>query len=192
MMDPISTVLLLWLASQRRPSGGMPPTHKGAPRWPSTASPPPMPAFAARKTPPPPPPSADHGNTSTPLAELHATPEAPPPASAIEHAKQAATNAIRKKTQALIRKQALSINPFGKKKAAAAPTSTALVANLQAILSNHGVRVARDGLYGPKTASAWASLAKRKGLAPAISREGPKIAKVVTQTFEQLSTPPIP
>lgn len=186
MIDPVSLVLL-YLATRGSSGGGAKTRSAAPPKWPTPKSPPPMPAFAARKTTPP---SADNGKTSTPLAELHANPPTPKPASAIDHAKQAATAAIKKQTASLIRQQALSLNPFAKK--ATAATSTALVSNLQKILTSHGVKIARDGLYGPKTASAWGSLARRKGLPSAISREGPKIAKVVTQTFEQLSVPPIP
>lgn len=184
-MDPFSLLLLLFAASQSN-SGSGKRRARSAPKWPTPKSPPPMPAFQARKTAPP---SADPHGSSTPLAQLQAAPPVPPPASAIDNAKHAATNAIRRRTSALLAKQALSLNPFAKK---AAPTSSALVSNLQKILNNNGVKIVQDGLYGPRTASAWAALAKRRGLPPAISRESPMVAKVVTQTFEQLQVPAIP
>jgi peptidoglycan hydrolase-like protein with peptidoglycan-binding domain len=59
-------------------------------------------------------------------------------------------------------------------------------------LNDRGVKVTPDGLYGPKTASAWQKLAKSKGLPTTISREGPKVAKVATQAIETLAVPPIP
>ena len=186
-LDPVSMLFLLWAANNSKGKGGANAANKKrAPQWPTPKSPPPMPAFQPRAT----APSADATKTSTPLAVLHSAPPAPPPASAIETAKAKATAAVRKHTTSLLAKQAARFNPLGKK--AAPATSSALVSQLQTILTNHGVKISRDGLYGPRTASAWASLAKRKGLPPAITREGPKVAKVVTRTFEQLNVPPIP
>lgn len=184
MTDALPILALMWLATRGTSPGA--PRKSAAPAWPTPKSPPPMPAFQGRKTAPP---SADPGKTSTPLAELHKNPPTPRPASAIDTAKAKATAAIRKHTTQLLQRQALSLNPFAKKTPA---TSTALVSNLQQILANHGAKITKDGLYGPRTASAWSALAKRKGLAPNISREGPQIAKVVTETFERLQTPPIP
>ena len=186
-MSALFPLFLLWLNNKPNATAPKAAKKRRAPKWPTPKSPPPMPAFQARKTAPP---SADPGSTSTPLAELHANPPTPKPASAIDTAKQKATAAIRKRTTSLLQKHALSINPFAKK--AAPATSTALVSDLQKILANHGAKIVMDGLYGPKTASAWSSLAKRNGLPGSISREGPRIAKVVTQTFERLSVPPIP
>lgn len=193
MSDAAIPLFLMFLASQSGGATKKKKAKKKAPKWPTTSSPPPLAAFKARKTKPPKPqpkPSADPGGTSTPLAQLHAAPPSPPPASAIDNAKAAAANAIRQRTTALIKAQTLSLNPFARK--AAPATSTALVSQLQKILNSHGVSVVQDGLYGPKTAGAWSALAKRKGLPPTISREGPQIAKVVAQTFQQLSVPPIP
>lgn len=189
-MIDVLPLFLLWMAgkngSASSASSASSKKRKREPKWPTPSSPPPIPAFQSKPT-----PTADPGGTSTPLATLHAAPPKVTPANAIETSKRAATAAIRKRTTALVRQRALSLNPFAKKSAAPA-TSSALVSQLQTILTNHGVRLARDGLYGPKTASAWQALARKKGLAPAISREGPKVAKVVTQTFEALRTPPIP
>jgi peptidoglycan hydrolase-like protein with peptidoglycan-binding domain len=76
---------------------------------------------------------------------------------------------------------------------AAPSAATAVpVANLQAILRSRGYSVAPDGLYGPRTASAWSTLARSKHLAPTIARVGPKIAKVVAVTYDSLSVPAIP
>ena len=188
----IAPLIMMWMFANQQttqPTAAAPKSalKRSAPKWPTPKSPPPMPAFQARKTTPP---TADPGGTSTPLAELHHSPPTPPPASAIDTAKAKATAAIRQKTTALIQKRAASLNPFAKK--SAPPTSSALVSDVQRILTNHGIKISNDGLYGPKTASAWSSLARRKGLPSAISRESPKIAKVVTQTFERLSVPPIP
>jgi len=187
-------LFLLWAAGNKGGTTVRSAKRKGkgkgkAPQWPTPKSPPPMPAFHSRATTPPAP--VDPGATNTPLAELHANPPMVPTPTTdpIESAKHAATQAIRQRTAALARQAAISFNPFAKK---SAPTSTALVSQLQTILTNHGGKVVRDGLYGPQTASAWSALAKRKGLAPTISREGPKIAKVDAQTFQTLSVPPIP
>lgn len=70
--------------------------------------------------------------------------------------------------------------------------SSVPVAALQKILIARGIAVAPDGLYGPRTASAWRTLAQRRQLAPTISRVGPKVAKVVTHTYEALAVPVIP
>ena len=190
MTADLPLLALMWLATRSNTApAAAKPRKRAEPKWPTPTSPPPMPAFQGRKT----APSADPGKTSTPLAELHKNPPKLPPASQspLETAKQKATAAIRQRTTSLLRKQALSLNPFGKAQAQPA-TSSAMVADLQQILQKHGVKITKDGLYGPKTASAWSALAKRKGLAPSISREGPKVAKIVTQTFESLQTPPIP
>lgn len=194
MIDPISLLLLAMLANKG--SANCAPAQRkvkksAAPKWPTPKSPPPMPAFQARKTRPPKGGSADPGGTSTPLAQLARSPQ-PAPATTIDTAKRAATAAIKRRTTSLLKQQAARFNPFAKQAVSTAATSTALVSQLQKILASHGMQVTPDGLYGPRTASAWSTLAKRKGLPPAISREGPQIAKIVTQTFEQLSVPPIP
>ncbi len=155
------------------------------PAWPTPASPPPMPAFQAQT------PSADPGQSSTPLADLHNNPPALMPAfiqksTLSNKAKQAAANALKKKSSSL-----LSNFGFGSKPAQPAATSVS-VASLQQILTTRGYPLVRDGLYGPKTASAWTAAAKSKGLPPTIARVGPKIAKVVAQTYDALSVPAIP
>lgn len=216
MIDPISLLLILYAVNRGKAAAA---PKGGAPRWPSTTSPPPnMRAFKPRKTAPPPPPAAATADSGTPLSQLHNDPPVPPPAAAIDKAKHKATAALRRASKPL----AASADPANslaslhktppvlppaaaqvirrrggmalttRRGAPAAKMSSALVSQLQAILGRNGVQVPRDGLFGPKTASAWQSLAKRKGLPGTITREGPKLAKVVTQTFEQLSTPPIP
>jgi peptidoglycan hydrolase-like protein with peptidoglycan-binding domain len=66
------------------------------------------------------------------------------------------------------------------------------VASLQTALVKRGYNVARDGLYGPKTAAAWKSAANANHLSPMISRVGPKTARVANHTFDVLSVPAIP
>lgn len=155
------------------------------PKWPTTKSPPPIPAFQPKH-------SADPGGTSTPLAQLHnKPPQVERPKTVLEHAKakamQAAKSNAKKGFMAAIKPP--NYFPFGKRPD---PTSTALVSDLQKIINSHGGKLTPDGLYGPKTAAAWSALAKRNGLAPAITRQGPKIAKVFTATFERLRVAPIP
>lgn len=198
-MTQLIPLLLLWAWGSRNAAQAAPaPAPARAPKWPTTSSPPPMPAFQGKPTPTPPPPSADPSGSSTPLAVLQRSAPAPKPiteskgptpASQVDNAKRAATAAIKKHTTSLLRKKAASFNLFGK---SSTPTSSALVSDLQGILAKHGVKVARDGLYGPRTAAAWSSLAKKKGLPSQISRGGPKIANVATQTFERLSEAAIP
>jgi peptidoglycan hydrolase-like protein with peptidoglycan-binding domain len=69
---------------------------------------------------------------------------------------------------------------------------SASVLRLQTILSQRGAKVARDGLYGPQTASAWKQVATRKGLPAIITRVGPKTASVATNTYDALAVPAIP
>lgn len=197
-MTQLIPLLLLWMWGSRNASAQAPAAPRlRAPKWPTTSSPPPLAAFEAKPTPTP-PPSADPSGSSTPLAVLQRTAPAPKPiteskgptpASQVDNAKRAATAAIKKHTTSLLRKKAASVNLFGK---SSTPTSSALVSNLQDILARHGVRVVRDGLYGPRTAAAWSSLARKKGLPSQISRGGPKIANVATQTFERLNEAAIP
>jgi peptidoglycan hydrolase-like protein with peptidoglycan-binding domain len=74
-----------------------------------------------------------------------------------------------------------------------APAQTNVaVADLQSALIKRGAKLSRDGMYGPKTAAAWKALANQKHLSPMISRVGPKIARVATNTFDVLSVPAIP
>lgn len=185
MRDAIPLLLLILMLARNSTAFAASPKEKKRkkskePPWPTPSSPPPIPAFQPKQ-------SADPGGTSTPLAQLHkAPPKVARPKTALD-----TTRALAKKGKgfyAAIKPPFYARLPLGTKKA----TSTALVANLQKIINSHGGKLTPDGLYGPRTASAWSTLAKRKGLAPDISRQGPKIAKVVTATFEQLQVPPIP
>lgn len=71
-------------------------------------------------------------------------------------------------------------------------TTTLPVVKIQQILNNYGAKLKPDGLFGPKTQNAWRSVANKKHLAPTITRDSAKSAKVVTHTYEVLSVPPIP
>ena len=158
------------------------------PRWPTPASPPPMPAFQAQTRAAP---SADPGQSSTPLADLHANPPRIAPASAPDAIKRSAIRAFKTRSTSLLKQRARSANPLDILR----PSNTAAsvsVAAVQRVLSSRGVKIVQDGLYGPRTASAWSKLAASKGLPPTIARVGPKVAKVVARTYESLSVPAIP
>jgi hypothetical protein len=194
-MTGLAPLLFMWLWSKGSGTAARPTM----PAWPTAASPPPMPpAMPAFQSQPPPAPSADPHGSATPLAELHQAPPEVVPASAtasttarVVHppaspaAKAAA--AARKRVKASVPKAArgLFTVPLPPQKAVS-------VLTLQKIVNARGVKIAKDGLYGPKTANAWNALAKAKGLPPMISRVGPKIAKVVPQTYDALSVPAIP
>jgi peptidoglycan hydrolase-like protein with peptidoglycan-binding domain len=139
-------------------------------------------------------PSAD---TGTPLAQLHSAPPVAPHADAANTlkaaAKQGAKSAANKALHAAHIKAPHISNPFGKKKKAAATSlHPATVEDLQTILISRGARLTKDGLYGPNTASAWASLAKSKKLDATIKRVNPTVANVAAHTFDVLSVPAIP
>lgn len=202
-MSAILPLFLMWLARDQNRAPARSAASKNSrrrgkvkkakpPSWPTPKSPPPIPAFQPAP-PAPPPASADPSGSSTPLAALHTAPPKLSPASIMEPVKQkamaAAKSAAKKQASSLLRR-GLSFG-FGKS-APTVPTSTALVSQLQAILNRRGAKLAQDGLYGPKTAAAWGNAARAQNLPTLISREGPKIAKVSTQTFEALSAAPIP
>ena len=200
----IIPLFLMWLASQGQ--GAAPRATKSArsakarrakkkpkaPKWPTPKSPPPIPAFQPAAPAAPKPTSADPAGSSTPLAELHNAPPALSPASITEPAKQAALAAFKQKSASLMKQRFSTANLFGRKQASSAPTSTVLVSQIQTILNRRGAKLVPDGLYGPRTASAWNQAARARNLPASIVREGPKIAKVSTQTFEALSAAPIP
>lgn len=185
-------LLLMWMWSRDQAGKSLVPTM---PSWPTAASPPPpMPAFHSQ----PPPasmvsPSAD---TATPLAQLHAAPPVAPHADAANTlkaaARQGAKSAASKALHAAHIKAPHISNPFGKKKKAATSLHPATVEDLQTILISRGAHITKDGLYGPKTASAWASLAKSKKLDTTIKRVNPTVANVAAHTFDVLSVPAIP
>jgi hypothetical protein len=183
-MSALLPLILLWLSTRRTapPPSAAAPRKAAPPRWPTPASPPPMPAFQSAPT-----PSADPSHSSTPLADLHNNPPSLAPASNAEPAaiKAKAIAAFKKKSTSLLQ-QRLASSPFG------SSATTVPVASLQRILIKRGVKLAPDGLYGPRTAQAWAKLATSRLLPPTISRVGPKSARVVTRTFDSLSVPAIP
>ena len=182
MSDALPILLLIW-AFGRSQFAPLLPVHKKpkAPKWPSPKSPPPIPAFEAKHG------TAEPTGPSTPLAQLHkAPPQIERPKTVLEQAQSAAKKKGFKAILDVKNARYRSLLPRDH------AMSTALVSNLQKIVNTHGGKLVEDGLYGPRTASAWTALAKRKGLTPTISRQGPKIAKVVTQTYEQLQVPPIP
>jgi outer membrane biosynthesis protein TonB len=176
-MTGLVPLLLMWLWSKRSSS----PVR--SPIWPTAASPPPAPPVPAfRPQPPPPAPTAESG---TPLTDLHQTPPVPPPAEIDRPTPQPKPKAKPKRAPAAAARRAVRLVP-------GAPQKTVTVRDLQTVLNARGAKLTRDGLYGPKTASAWSSLAKRKGLPPTISRVSPKIARVVMHTYDALSVPAIP
>lgn len=203
-MNAILPLFLMWLARENASPAKRSASSKGGkrrrakvkkvkpPKWPTPKSPPPIPAFQPA---PPPAPSADPSSSSTPLAELHNAPPKLSPASITEPAKQAALQAAKRKASSLLSRGArgFTANLFGRRASTTSePTSTALVSQLQTILNRRGARLVPDGLYGPRTANAWMNAAKAQRLPTTIMREGPKIAKVSTRTFEALSAAPIP
>jgi hypothetical protein len=108
----------------------------------------------------------------------------PPPKKSAAHAPAHA--AVKTATRAATIKHAATIKP------AAQSTQPVSVLSIQDALISRGVTLKRDGLYGPKTAGAWQSMAKQKGLPPQISRLGPKTARVVSHTYDALMVPAIP
>jgi peptidoglycan hydrolase-like protein with peptidoglycan-binding domain len=85
-------------------------------------------------------------------------------------------------------KHALSVPTTGPTLLNTAATTQA-VSKLQQILNQRGAKLKQDGLYGPKTASAWKAAAKSKGLPDTIARVNSKTAKVVARTYDSLSIP---
>lgn len=171
-------LIAMWLFANR-PSAPPAPSRGGAPKWPTPASPPPMPAFRGKRS----APSADPSKSSTSLADLHNNPPKLVPASASEPAalKRAAKSAFAARATSLLRQRT-----------GPGPDATVPVAKLQQILISRGIKVAPDGLYGPRTAKGWQTLAKSKGLPAGIKRVGPKIANVATHAYDSLAVPPIP
>jgi len=190
-MNALFPLIAMWLFN--RQSGAVPPVPPvpAAPPWPTPLSPP-MPAFQPTTT----PHSADPSHTSTPLADLHNNPPKVAPATAtqpaslkaqaVHKAKSAAMNLLRGKIRTAAQAPLTPLDPW------ASPTTSVPVAKLQEIVNARGGRLVPDGLYGPKTAAAWAKLAKSKGLTGTIARVGPNTAKVVSRTYESLAVPPIP
>lgn len=63
-----------------------------------------------------------------------------------------------------------------------------LVADAQRIAIARGAALKPDGLYGPKTAAAWAHLAAAQGLPTDFARVGPRTATVDAHTYSVLSS----
>lgn len=199
-MDAIVPLVLLWALANRRDDGGgggqASSRAPSQPNWPTTRSPPPpMPAF----TPFVPEPAAQ---PATPLATLHQralnAPKpraAPKPASPVTQAKRAATAAAKKAASSAfssVTKGFSLRDVMPSSLSRGTPTVNKTVSDIQAVVNSHGGALRRDGLYGPKTASAWAALARQNGLPTDIKRVGPKVAAVAIHTFDALSVPPIP
>lgn len=119
-----------------------------------------------------------------------------------EYAKKKAI-AVPTKGRTLLQKSAdQNVRKFAMRHALAVPTtgptlqtkaaSTVSVASLQKLLNARGAKLKQDGLYGPKTAAAWKSAAKSRGLADTIARVSSTTAKVVSHTYDSLSVPPVP
>lgn len=178
-MTGLIPLLMIWLWSR---GGGVlsPPRSShtpAAPAWPTAASPPPMPpALPAFASQPPPAPVHATADTGTPLSDLHKT----PPKIARPDKNSPAARSVRAPRVSM------------PARTAAVAQRSATVSDIQAILNKRGAKLPRDGLYGPRTASAWSSLAQSKGLPGSIARVGPKVARVAMQTYDALSVPAIP
>jgi peptidoglycan hydrolase-like protein with peptidoglycan-binding domain len=133
-----------------------------------------MPAFLPKATPTP----AQTADTATPLSDLHTNPPVPPPA-----ATDVVKPAVRKAARRTVRVPRIVPGVL---------QSTLPVLKLQQVLNSRGAKLVPDGLFGPKTAAAWSKLAAAKALPPSISRVAPKLAQVVTHTYDALSMPVIP
>lgn len=198
-MTGLLPLVMLWVFS-KRDSSSAPASSFGMPNWPTPFSPPPMPpppipAFDPRATP------TDAASTATPLAALAHPADNPAttPSPAKKPRKPLAKPVKRSPAAAAAAAAKKKLSPASALRAARGgfsltTTSTKNVSVLEAqqILNRLGAGLKPDGLYGPKTASAWQRIAKSKGQAPTISRVGPKIAKVSVKTYDALKVPPIP
>lgn len=201
MMD-LAPLVLLWLIGGSKRSAAV-----DVPPWPTSASPPPPPALPPLPMPqgaaPPGVPTWDaYSGVPTPTAEQHPaeSPSAPlsellKQADVLNAAHEAASKVVSKakaKAKAVPKKLLKGVIHAPSFGPPIAPEENVPVADLQKILANRGAKLARDGLYGPKTASAWQALARQKKLSATIKRVGPKTARVATDTFTKLSVPAIP
>lgn len=193
-MIDLAPLLLLWAIGSKKRS------TTNVPAWPTAVSPPP---------PPPAPSMPSHpAESGTPLSELHATAQhaAPPTttirdelrktAAALKNVPDVHTTASqllkRAKAPAKARRLLKGIVHAPAVGPPAPAQETVSVADLQAALVRRGYNVARDGIYGPKTAAAWKSAANANHLSPMISRAGSRTARVAAHTFDVLSVPAIP
>lgn len=191
-MNDLAALGLLWLFGQSKQPQQQ-AARTGPPQWPSPLSPPPMPAFQSQ-IPPPPAPTAE---TGTPLSELHQAPPkvraaAPPQGAALRSAAAAAVRAADAARRSV--KVPLHVTlPTRAKATPATPQRTAAaVIDVQKLVNARGGKLKPDGLYGPKTASAWSALARSKGLPATITRGGPRTAMVDSRTLDTLRVPAIP
>lgn len=193
-MIDIAPLLLLWAFGKR--------SAVNVPAWPTAASPPP----------PPPLPPLPHGAAPPGVETWNAFTGVPDPAAPAQHpAESPATPLSEMLHQAdkLTAAHAAAKKAVSKAKSApkrlfkgilhapavgppAPAQENVSVASLQSALVKRGYNVARDGLYGPKTAAAWKSAANANHLSPMISRVGPKTARVANHTYDVLSVPAIP
>jgi hypothetical protein len=193
----LAPLLLLWAIGSKRSSS------VDVPRWPTAVSPPPPPPL-----PPLPPPQ---GAAPPGVPTWNAFTGVPDPASAQHPAESPAAPLSELLHQADVLHAAHAAASKAVSKAKAAPKrllkgilhapavgppapaqENVSVADLQKILIRRGAKLAKDGLYGPKTAAAWKAAASAKHLSPMITRVGPKIARVANATFDALSVPAIP
>ncbi len=185
-MTGIAPLILLWLAARAGAGSAHLAQMPTMPSWPTAASPPPAPPPLAAFQPQP-----TNAESGTPLPDLHTAHEIPQPANAIEPAQQA----VKKKSKvAKVKSAAAKLKSKVSTAKAAADSQVATVANLQSILNARGAKLKKDGLYGPKTATAWGTAAKRQSLPSTIAKVGPtgQLARVSRHTFEALKTPPAP
>jgi hypothetical protein len=188
-MIDLAPLLLLWAIGSKRSTA--------APEWPTSVSPPPpfplpppLPLPTHGAEPPGMPAAAPAGqhpaeSPSTPLSELLQQQDT------LKSARAAASKAVSKAKSkgTKLLKGILHAPAVGPPAPAQESVS---VASLQSALVKRGYNVARDGLYGPKTAAAWKSAANANHLSPMISRVGPKTARVANHTYDVLSVPAIP
>lgn len=207
-MNQLLPLILAWMFanSGTQAQASLSRNRKSPPQWPTPSSPPPLPAFESQ------PSAHDASSTATPLAALHTAPPKvrkattePANLTTPNAIKQNAIDAFKRKSTSLLKKQLSSLRaPSLATKAtsslsslfhpsSSAPTATTVpVANLQKILAQRGYKLVQDGLYGPKTAAAWAKAAKSKGLPSNIARASGTTAKVAARAYDALSVPPIP
>jgi hypothetical protein len=192
-MIDLAPLLLLWAIGNKRSSPNVP-------AWPTAASPPPMPPLPTPQGAAPPGVQMWDAYTGKPTTSAAQHPAESPAAPLSELLKQAdALNAAHSAASKVVSKAKRAPQRLLKgilHAPAVGPPAPAQenvsVADLQSALIRRGYRVAKDGLFGPKTAAAWKSAANANHLSPIVTRVGPKIARVATHTFDVLSVPAIP
>lgn len=214
MSDAIPLLLLLLcMSSKRSPNGS------SSPLWPSAASPPPLPPMPGVV---PAMPSADTGTPLPDVPEAAAPPPpgGAQPADTVTTPTQAlhkmidARNDLYTAVSRKVRKKkplppvlspktkvskylGLPVMPGAKFATPPAgppppPQMNVSVADVQSALLKRGVTIRKDGIYGPRTETAWYELAQRRKLSPMINRVTSKIARVARDTYLTLSGPDVP